>query len=63
MTTGRRGSDAAVTGVRGGLAGGQEESLIPWRQLRAGDGQYGGRAAELPAHGMTGGGANRENLP
>ncbi|GAA2653905.1 hypothetical protein GCM10010425_79820 [Streptomyces spororaveus] len=40
-----------------------QEPLIPARQLRAGGGQYGGRAAELPAHGTTGGGANRENLP
>ncbi len=46
-----------------GFGGGYEEPLIPGSQLPAGGGQYGGRAAELPAHGMTGGGANRENLP
>ncbi|GGZ18299.1 hypothetical protein GCM10010343_51900 [Streptomyces avidinii] len=55
----RRGSP----GGSEGFGGGYEEPLIPGSQLRAGDGQYGGRAAELPAHGMTGGGANRENLP
>lgn len=47
----------------GGFGGAYEEPVIPAGQLRGGDGQYGGRAAELPAHGMTGGGANRENLP
>lgn len=46
-----------------GFDGRYQEPLIPASQLRAGGGQYGGRAAELPAHGMTGGGANRENLP
>lgn len=52
-----------MPGTSEGFDGGYQEPLIPASQLPAGGGQYGGRAAELPAHGMTGGGANRENLP